>query len=64
MPYIPVGFTPEEEKELIENSRVQRRNAEKDANLRAVSVAVAVGGFFLTLAKLGELIRQRRRERA
>jgi len=58
--YLPIGFTADEERELLETSRATWKAAEKDAAFRAAGLAVAVGGFFLTLAKLGEVFRQRR----
>lgn len=59
MAYLPVGFTPDEERELLETSRATRKAAEKDANFRAAGLAVAIGGFILTLAKLGEVYRKK-----
>ena len=60
MAYLPVGFTPDEERELLATSRATKAAAEKDATFRAAGLAVAVGGFLLTLAKLGEVFRRQR----
>ena len=71
MAYLPIGFLPEEEQEVLSVLRAQQEFRKKqeetqkrDEYIRAIT-AVATGfGFLLTLSQLGHLIGERRRARA
>lgn len=70
MAYVPTGFTPEQEAEILSAHKRHEdkldeltASARRTETLRTITVIATVGGFVYTLARVGELIAAFREKR-
>lgn len=70
MPYVPAGFTPEQEAEILAGQRRVVSSADeltawtrKQDAIRTITIVSIVGGLIFTMARMGDLVAQIRARR-
>jgi hypothetical protein len=70
MSYLPSGFTPDEEKEVLTATRaagpkldVITESIRKQDQLRMIITVGSIAGFIFTLTRFGDLVAEMRRRR-
>lgn len=70
MSYVSTGFTPEEERELLESQRGTRTATDeltawtrRQDTIRTITIVSIIGGILFTMARMGDLVAQIRARR-
>jgi hypothetical protein len=59
--YLPAGFAPEEEQEVLAILRAQKDSQRLENVMRGITAVATIVGFAYTLSQFGKLIKERRR---